>query len=242
MLVCVCASILLVSNVSLWAEEQLSWKLLVQPEINKNIVTELNGTSMRFCNEGLEGSDLKPKSVFTAQAGQIKKFCVMFFNNLEKDMNMYVWFSEAKKNAYNEWYCDENMTNNNYSKLIREDFSNMKISVKPHTQTYQKFTIAIPKNATWDIYGCLSYTIDGWFTHNTWEIFGLMIRKTAYMEVDLTGGVYKYWRRDDIKDGYETNKSIILKILLGILVVWLIVTIVNTGKKKNSNQKTHNKK
>gem|GEM_PF-5835992 len=40
------------------------------------------------------------------------------------------------------------MTNNNYSKLIREDFSNMKISVKPHTQTYQKFTIAIPKNAT----------------------------------------------------------------------------------------------
>lgn len=237
----ICISIFLLSNISLGAEEQLSGKLLVQPEINENVVTDLNWTSMRFCNEWLEPNNLTPKSLITAQAGQIKKFCVMFFNNLEKDMNFYVWFSEAKKNDYNEWYCDEDMTNNNYSKLIREDFSTMKILVKPHTQAYQKFTLAIPETATWSIYGCLSYTIDGWYTHNTGEIFGLMIRKTAYMETNLTGWVYKYWRRDDMKDWYETNKSVILKILLGIIAVWLVVTIINTGKKKTSHSKSKNK-
>ncbi len=74
----------------------------------------------------------------------------------------------VEKNNNNELYvCDQNTSNNKFSKLIRYDLVNTKITIPPKTQKYKKFTISIPKTVTGDIIGCLSYTIDGGYSKNT---------------------------------------------------------------------------
>ena len=44
-----------------------------------------------------------------------------------------------------------------------------------------------------------------------------------------------------MKDVYVSNKAMILKVLIGILAVWLIISIAQTSK-KNKKEQTNTKK
>lgn len=223
-----------------YAAEQLSGgQLNVQPEIDKAIVADMNLTSLRFCNDGLNPADLKPKIEISSRPGQLQKICALFFNNLDADMNFYVWFTEATKNKYDERLCDENSSKNSFSKLVREDFAAMKIPVKSHMQSYKNFTLTIPKTRTGDIIGCLTYTIDWSYSKKTWEVFGIVIRKTAPITITVTWSVYNFWRRDDMKEWLTMNRTSILKGLAVILGLWIIITIIQISTKK---EKSHKKK
>lgn len=215
------------------AAEQLSGaQLNVQPKIDQKIVEDMNATSLRFCNDGLTETGIKPRLYVTSRPGQIQKVCAMFFNNLEKEMNFYVGFSKATKNKYDERLCDNDTSDNTFSRLVRQDFAAMKIGVKAHEQSYRNFNITVPKNTTGDIIGCLSYTIDGWYTHETWQVFGVVIRKTAPIRIAVTWEVYNFWRWDDMKDGYTINKTSILKVVAGVLGIWIVISIVQISSKK----------
>lgn len=148
-------------------EEFSGGKLTVQPEMNSEAMEAINLTSFRFCDDTLLPENLKSESHLTSRPGQIQQICAMFFNNLETGMNFNIGFTEAKKNEYNAWLCDQKSTDNKFADMIREDITAMKVYIKPHEQLYKKFNITVPKSSTGDILGCITYRIDSSYTHKT---------------------------------------------------------------------------
>jgi len=211
----------------------------IQPSINKQSIDDINKTSIRFCNQWLDAEKLSPRLYVESRPGQVQEICTVFFNNLETGMNFYVWFTEATKNNHDEWLCDDDTHENEFAKFVRNDFASEIINIPSNKQKQKVFAIGIPKTATWDMIWCLSYAIDGSYTKNTWDVFGIVVRKTAPIWITVTWEVYNYWRRDDIKYTYTDNKQTILKILIAILAIRLVVTIMKTGNKKD---KKHTKK
>lgn len=205
-----------------------------QMNINKQSIADLNQTSVRFCNQWMDPGKFTPKLYMQSRPGQVQEICTVLFNNLGTGMNFYVWFTEATKNKHNEWLCDDDAYENEFSKFIRDNFVSETVNVTAHKQKQKMYTIGIPKTATGDIIWCLSYAIDGSYSKNTWDVFGIVVRKTAPIWITVTWEVYNYGRRDDIKYAYTDNKQTILKILVAVLAVRLVVTIVKTGKKKGN--------
>jgi hypothetical protein len=225
------------------ATEQLSWsRLTAEPEIDKKAMEDINLVSLRFCNDGTNPENLKAQLHLTWRPGQVKNICVMFFNNHDTGMNFHVWFTESKKDENNLLLCDNNDTNNAFISQIRENTTDINVFVKPHMQRQTTFNIGIPRSNTWNIYWCLTYKLDSSYSHATWAVFGMLIRKTAPIYITVTWDVYNFWRRDDIKLGLTTNKNGVLKVIAGILVIWIIVSIVQTTKKKEKKEKKHHKK
>jgi hypothetical protein len=106
-------------------------------------------------------------------------------------------------------------------------------------QIQKIFNIGIPRANTGNIYWCLTFRLDNSYSHKTWAVFGMQIRKTAPIYITVTGDVYNFWRRDDIKLGLTKNKDGVLKVIAGILGIWIIVSVVQATKKK---EKKHHKK
>jgi len=206
-------------------------------DIQENTINDIEGTKLGFCNDWLVEDKITRDSVISLRPGQSKKMCIVLFNNLSKDINFYVWFTEAHKNQYGEYMCEANSTDNTFSRYIKKDAADMKIFVKGQSQVYHKFTLKIPKTQTGNVYGCLSYTIDGWYNYNDGDVFAIMVRKVAPIEVIVTGAVYNLWRRDDSKELLVENKVIIAKILVAIFSIWLIVTIFSITKHKPAKKK-----
>lgn len=207
-----------------------------QMNINKQSMTNINLTSLRFCNQWLDPEKLTSRLYMQSRPWQVQEICTVLFNNLETGTNFYVWFTEATKNNHDEWLCDDDAYENEFSKFIRNNFASKKINVITHKQKQKIFTIGIPKTATGDIIWCLSYAIDGSYSKHTWDVFGIVVRKTAPIWITVTWEVYNYGRRDDIKYTYTDNKQTILKILIAVLALRLVLTIVKTGKKKDKQQ------
>lgn len=212
-------------------------QLLMDLNIKDTIINDIEGTKLRFCNDWLIEEKLTPNAVISLRPGQTKQMCFVLFNNMPKDMNFYIWFTEAHKNQYGEYTCEANVKDNNFSKYIRKYEADMKIFVKGETQMYHKFNLKTPKTQTGNVYGCLSYTIDGWYNYNSGDIFAIMVRKVSPIEVVVTGSVYNFWRRDDSKELLVNNKATIAKILVAIFSIWLIFTILKTTKSKPAKKK-----
>lgn len=226
-------------STSVFAAEQLSWdKLNVQPDIDQKAMGDINNTFLRFCNNGTTANNLQ--LFLSSRPGKTQKICTVFFNNQETDTNFFIWFSEAKKNSYGERLCDDDSTNNAFSKLIREDYAAAPIFIKAHESMKKTFTITIPKDATGYVIGCLAYNIDSSYSKSTGSVFGIMIRKVAPIQITVTWNVYQFWWRDDLKDACITNKNGILKVLIAVLALRLVVTIVKTAGTKK--KEVHHKK
>lgn len=222
----------------LWTYADISGnKLSTDLTLKETMINDIESTKLRFCNEWLIEEKLTPNAVISLRPGQTKKMCFVLFNNMPKDMNFYIWFTEAHKNQYGEYSCEANVMDNNFSKYIRKYEADMKIFVKGGTQIYHKFNLKIPTTQTGNVYGCLSYTIDGWYNYNSGDIFAIMVRKVSPIEVVVTGSVYNLWRRDDSKELLVNNKATIAKILVAIFSVWLISTILKTTKHKPTKKK-----
>jgi hypothetical protein len=97
--------------------------------------------------------------------------------------------------------------------------------------------VKAPKNSSGEIYWCVTYVEDIPVKIATGAIFALQTRRAGPITVTITWSVYNFWRIDDIKDAYTDNRKIVLEILLGILAIWLVMTIVNTSKKKEKHTK-----
>jgi hypothetical protein len=203
---------------------------------------ELNMTSLRFCNDWLNQTGLTSKLHLTGQAGQIKDICVVFFNFNTTWKNFHIAFSEAALTKNKTYVCQQDGTKNKFADLVREDFSSMNILVKPNLQEMRHFHIGIPKSTTGDIVWCMAYRLDNSYSHKTGAVFGMLIRKGAPIFITITGDVYNFWRRDDIKLGVTANRNGVLKTIAGILIIWIIISIIQTTRKKEKKEKKHHKK
>lgn len=224
-----------------YAAEQISGtQITSQPEIDTGAVAELNLTSARFCNNGLEPTKLLRNLFIDARPGTLQNICALFINKQDTGINLYVGFTEATLTENNTFVCEKENFNNKFADLIREDIATTKLYIKPHMQAYKNFNMAIPKSGTGKINGCMVYRIDSSSSHKTWAMFGILIRKTVYIGITVTGDVYNFWWRDDIKLWFSINRQPILKVVAGILILWLLVSIIQTVKRKE--KKPHHKK
>lgn len=211
-----------------------------QMELNQGGITDINKTLITFCNNGLTQKDLKTQISLISRPGEVKDLCIMFLNEMNTGTNFYPQFSEGIKDKQGIISCKDKGTGNTFSNLVREDFASMKLWIEPHTQLYRKFHLNVPIKATGDIYGCVAYYIDGGYTHQSWAVFGMLVRKVSPITINIMGKPYHLWRRQDFKDIYKTNQSSILKVIAWIIVLQIIISIFKSGKKKE--EKHHHKK
>ncbi len=211
---------------------------IVTQSIKGNTVNDLNIIGAKFCNDGLEQNKLTNHLKMQLQPGQRKEICMLFFNiSSDKAVDVKFWFSSTNINKDGWISCDDDMTTkNDFSKMI--DQTNVtEFVIEPQTQVVKRVKIYVPKDYTGNkIYGCLGYKINKEETMDPGQVFLLVFRKTAPMQITVTWWVYQFWWRDDIRDIYATNRNVLLKIIIGILVIRLVLTIVKTGKKKNTQQ------
>jgi len=77
-------------------------------------------------------------------------------------------------------------TKNDFSKMI-DQTAVTGFVIAPQTQVVKKVKIYIPKNYTGDkIYGCLGYKINKEETMDPGQVFLLVFRKTAPIQINVT--------------------------------------------------------
>lgn len=210
---------------------------IVAPNIDISVADKLNNTSMRFCIDGTEPEKLSRVGKLTSRPWETKDICMVFINNLPTKEDFIVGFSQWQKD--NQWNvtCDQDMSDNDFLKLIRIPEPTRSVTIDSGSNSLSSFKITIPKTYTGNIYGCVAYYMSDSYSKKEGEVFWLLVRKIAPIEISITWDVYNYGRRDDIKYTYTENKQLILKILIAILAVRLIVSIVKTNKKKEPKSK-----
>ena len=207
------------------------------PKIDEDITNELNTTSMRFCIDGFESDKLSRIGKLTLQPGKSQDICMVFVNNTQGDKEFTVGFSEGLKNWGDTIVCDQNMDDNLFLHMIDMPDTTRKIMVASGGNTVSNFKIKIPTTTTGNIYGCVAYYLPNSYSKKTGDVFWMLIRKIAPIEIIITWGVYRLWRWDDSKDVYVNHKNSILKVIVGILAIWIMVSIVQATKKKEKHPK-----
>lgn len=209
--------------------------LTITPDIDEEKMKEIWHIWLRFCNDGFQENQLTNNLTLQMQPGQKKDICVVFFNNSTQTEKVRIWFSEGKKQSNWVVTYEANSSWNDFDTLIKRD-SYDDLVLSWGEKIVKKFRIYIPESATGNIYGCLGYHLPENYSQKTGDIFGIIIRKAAPIEVLVTWSVYKLGRRDDMKYAYTDNKQIILKVLIAVLAIRLVVTIIKTDKKKDTQQ------
>lgn len=201
-------------------------KTIIQ-DINTDSMDELQIVQARFCNNNNLTKDLQ----LEMRPWERKEICIILSNPSNESIDLLWWFSKGILN--NEWTptCQDNMTGNEFSKQI---IPNIKtgVTIPASGNVVKIFKYISSKNLTWNTFWCFGFKINKEEKIKNGEMFLIVPRKVGYIYVNMTWSVYNFWRRDDIKDVYTTNKQIVLKILIAILAVRLVYTIVQTGKKK----------
>lgn len=222
---------------------------MVKQAIKWETINDLNFLGARFCNDWLEIEKLTKNLQLQIQPGQKKEIC-MVFANIAPDKPLEVKFQFSPTTIDEKWHIgcmSDRSKENSFAKLIDQTHNTWFI-IPANSQVVKRVKMYIPPTYTGQkIYGCLSYKMNKEETMSPWEMFLMVYRKTAPMEITVAGDIYRLWRRDDIKDAYEINKVNIIKVIIAILALWLILTIIQTDKKvkekvKEKEVKTHKKK
>jgi len=190
--------------------------------------------------DGLENNKLTKELKIETRPGERQEICAVFYNRfLDRGMKVNVWFNQWVKRSDGIISCDENTSNNILANMIQNNTKDYTFILSGNEKLLKKFRLAIPNTATGNIYWCVSYNLPDNYSKSTWDVFGIMVRKVAPIEITITWDIYNLWRRDDIRDGVVTNKNSILKVIIAILGLWIIVSIIQTARKK---EKHHHKK
>jgi len=215
---------------------------IVTQDIKWATINDLNFLWMRFCNNWLESRKLTNQLELQIQPGQKKDICLVFFNvSPDKPLDVKFWFSATNIDEKWKISCDDDMTTkNDFSKLI-DQTGNTWFIIPPNGKVLKKLKMYISKTYTGNtMYWCLAYKMNKEEAMDPWQMFLFVYRKTAPMAITITGNPYRFWRRDDLKDTYTSNRNIVLKTIIALLGLWIVVSIIQTAKKKKKHH--HNKK
>ena len=232
-----------------FAQETKSWTVNDDSYIDKpgevKIVTqdlpsadidEINVVQTMFCNDNQLSKNLS----LSIRPWQRKNICVVFSNTSDEPVNVEVWFSEWEINNVWTVVCNKDMQDNTFNNQITKYSTGIVIPASGNV--VKLFQYATSKDATGKILWCFGYKINKQFKINTWDMFLIIPRKVGHITIDMSWSIYNYGWRDDVKFAYTDNKQIVLKVLIGILAIWLIATIAKPNKKKSEEKSKKSKK
>lgn len=78
------------------------------------------------------------------------------------------------------------MDNNKFLHMIYAPDKIRKIIVASGNNIVTHFKVRIPTTASGNIYGCVAYYLSGSYSKQTGEMFGLLVRKIAPIEITVT--------------------------------------------------------
>lgn len=214
---------------------------IITQDLAVDNINALKYIQSKFCNDEEFTRDLK----ISMRPGQRKEICVAFANQSDKPISIIYWFSEWILTK--EWapMCQADMSKENaFSENILRNNKTTGATIPGSGILIQKFTYVVPKNVSWDILGCFGYKATDPGQIKEGNMFLIVPRRVGYIWINITWGVYNFWRRDETKNIYTSNKSSILKVVAGILGIWIIISIIQATKKKekHTKEKHHKKK
>lgn len=205
--------------------------LTITPDVKEENIQEIRNIWLRFCNDGLETDKLTNQLSLQLRPGQSTDICVIFFNNSmqQEKIRMWFWSGDKKDETVS---CSTNISWNEFDAMIYQNFSSDFI-LSWGEKVVKKIRLHVPKSAMGNIYGCIAYYLPDNYSQNPGDLFGVIVRKAAPIEIAVTWSVYTLWRRDGIKD----NSSFILKVIIAVLAVRIVVTIFQPHKRKEHHKK-----
>lgn len=213
----------------------------ITPNINKKSINDINNIILRFCNDWVESEKLTRQLQIQTQPWKKEKVCMVFFSEFTgQDTKVEVSLVDWTKRSDGSITCSEDGSGSIFSKMVNNNKDTFVLWKEEFL--IKKFDINLKKTLTGSIYWCVTYNLPDNFIQNTWDIFGVVVRKVAPIEIMITWDVYKFWRRDDTKNIYTENKQTILKIIIAIIAVRLILSIVKAIKKPQNDKNKKSKK
>ncbi len=231
----------LLSLPSAYAEDkknivQESWTVIaddVMASVDPNVMEDMYKIAVHYCNDEIQGDKINSYLTIQMRPGSSKQLCITMANASASDQDLTLWFTESLINEVGKQLCQWDLAdkNNNFHKYITLENADLHLPGSGWTFT-QIANIRIPKStATWDMYWCLWFFLSGAYFKWPNDVLGVRMARHFPLKIVITGDVYNYGRRDDIKYAYTDNRQTILKIIMGILAIRLVWTIVNTTKK-----------
>lgn len=205
--------------------------------LNDNDISKI---SIIYCDDDVINNIPTNKKFFfhtnvIARPGERKKICVLFVNRWDKETSIDISFVEWIKEKVGEVIsCSWNQSKNIFENLFDLRKEDKKLTLPPNSQNLKIFTLDIPKNSTWNMYGCITYMGASPVVVANGEMFGIKIRKAGPMAIKIVWPVYYFWWRDNIKDFFSLAKSTILK---GIIAIFSLRLILIIAKKEKNNKK-----
>ena len=201
---------------------------------------QLQYINVRFCDEELRNTT--KKDIISIRPWQTKEICTVFYNTSSGDsINISSSFVDAEKGIDGKFVCS--MWSNTGRSLVSLLYYNTKeydFTLTPKTTIIKKAKITIPKNMTWNLYGCVWYQLNLKKPDGYTGLFFVVERKVGVMEVNITWDVYNFAQRDNIKYIYKDNQLFILKCIAGILII-LFIYYTTMATKENKKKKQYNK-
>ncbi|HMS91447.1 MAG TPA: hypothetical protein PKC87_04460 [Candidatus Absconditabacterales bacterium] len=204
----------------------------------------LQYVTLGFCNEQL--TNVTRQNIMNIRPGQTKEICMVLNNATGDSVDIALSFVDTELSNQGNMVCSLGIHTGDDSLASRISFdaTDYNITLAPQSQLIKKAKVHIPKNMTGTLRGCVGYQLDIKKPDNYTGIFFVVRRSVGLMEVNITGDIYNYGRRDDIVYTYNDNQMTILKTIAGIILILLVYYIVIGMKsgKKPSEKKINKKK
>lgn len=221
-------------NIDMTGNVSLSNDLL--SNINPWTMDDVHKIAIQYCNKEILWDTTNSYLTIGMRPGQTKDLCIAFINTSERHQDLIIGFTPAIINNIGKQLCEGDLwdTTNPFYKMV--DLPNTNIALSENNWSFtQTARIKLPKTATWgNIYGCIWFLLSWATFKGPNDVLGIRVARNFPMKIMITWDVYNFWRRDDTKNIYTTNKSSILKIIVVILALLLIKTIVQTTKKSTT--------
>lgn len=202
----------------------------------------LNKIQLVFCNDWIETNKLTRILKIESRPWEKKDICIWVWNLGTQEVDVILSFSKAIKDKNDLRICQDDTTSwNDFSNMIySKNFNNIyniEKSLKPWESKIERAKILIPQNASWIIIWCVSHKIKGDVSRWSWAIFDVIVRKSSPIKITITWSVYKHQRLQDLKKDTINNKDTVFKIITGIIIFRLIISIIQhiswTKKRKH---------
>lgn len=187
-----------------------------------------------YCNTGIQGGNTDSRMTINMRPWATKEVCIAFYNNSSENHELLVGFAEAELNAKDATIaCDNNESakDNAFYRLI--DYTGDIVPVSGNGGVSVRYAdFHMPKTASGNIYGCVVLFLKDGMSQSQGSMFGVKAARKYPLILHATGSLHTFGWADVIGKGYEEHRSLFRKIVIGILALWLVVNVLQTGKKK----------
>lgn len=213
---------------------------IIHEDLAPDAWANINNIRLRFCNQLEDKNILTTELVAQTRPWQRQEICMVIGNSSDKDENISLGFVQGKIDDQWSMSCDNNTQDNSFAKAIAYK-PITGITIPASGSIIQKVTYKASKNMSGEILGCVTYkSNDTPSTTASENMFIVVVRKIAPIYINITGDRYYFWWIDNIKDMYTHHKVLILRSIIGLLSLWILITLIQMVLPKKSSTKKAN--